>query len=342
MRLTWRVKDLLSRAAGAAGGYALARRMTRDSPRILMYHRFAAAGEGGDGKIGADEFERQLSEIERHYKVKTLGELAVELRQTGRAEPGSVVLTVDDGYRDFYEHAFPALRQRRLKATLFITSGFLDGHLWLWPDVLEYALMRTDRKELEARIEGRHEFLSFSDIPARRVAARKLAQISLGLSDETMRAWHQELLRQLRVELPAFPAAAYEPLTWGQVRELDAAGVEIGAHTITHPALSRVGAGRLRHEIAGSKERIEQELGHAISSFCYPNGTVDDLSPLVKAEVQAAGFTCAPVAYYDSHVTTDLFELRRIPTGHWRRKFREGVHGVELLRARRRQRRSQQ
>lgn len=329
----------MSRAMGAAGGYALARRLTRDSPRILMYHRFAAAGGGGGGKLGADEFDRQLAEITRYYRVKTLGDLVVELRQTGRAEPGSVVLTIDDGYRDFHEHAFPVLQRRGVNATLFVTSGFLDGQLWLWPDVLEYALMHTDRRELEASVDGRHHFLSFPDIPARRLAARQLARISLGLPDETMRAWHGDLLRQLRVELPACPPPGYEPLSWDQVRELDAAGVEIGAHTITHPALSRVRPERLRHEIAGSKERIEQELGHTIRSFCYPNGTADDLSPLVKAEVQAAGFTCAPVAYYDSNVTTDLFELRRVPTGNWRRKFREGLHGVDLLQARRRRRR---
>lgn len=331
MSALWRARDLLSRAAGRLGGYAIARRLTRNAPRILMYHRFAASGS--PSHLGRDEFDRQLEEIGRHYRVVTLGELAAELRERGRAESDTVVITVDDGYRDFHEHAFPALQRRGMKATIFVTTGFLDQQLWLWPDLLDYGVRHTRRQNLVIHAGGAAEELSLADEQSRRRAICRLGALSLAMPDENMRTWHRQLLAELEVAAPGLPSAGYEPLSWDQVRELDACGIEIGSHTVSHPALSRVRPDRLAEEIGGSKRRIEQELGHPVVSFCYPNGTPDDLSPEVKEQVRAAGFICAPVAYFDRNVTNDIFELRRVPVGNWRRKFREGLHGVDLLRA---------
>jgi peptidoglycan/xylan/chitin deacetylase (PgdA/CDA1 family) len=156
-------------------------------------------------------------------------------------------------------------------------------------------------------------------------------RISLGLPDEEMRALHAGLLDACEVMLPEKPIQAYQPLSWDQIREADAQGIEIGAHTKTHPALSRVEGERLREEIMGSKQRIEQMLGHRIVSFCYPNGTSDDVTEDVKRTVAEAGFWAAPVAYFDERVTNDAFELRRYPVGAWRRKFLQALHGVDLL-----------
>jgi peptidoglycan/xylan/chitin deacetylase (PgdA/CDA1 family) len=61
-----------------------------------------------------------------------------------------------------------------------------------------------------------------------------------------------------------------ECLTWSQVRELRRAGVEFGSHTVTHPQLRDVSEERLRAEVAGSRQDIEQHLGEAVKTFCYP------------------------------------------------------------------------
>jgi peptidoglycan/xylan/chitin deacetylase (PgdA/CDA1 family) len=61
-----------------------------------------------------------------------------------------------------------------------------------------------------------------------------------------------------------------ECLTWGEVRQLQAAGVEFGSHTVTHPQLKSLKAEAVRHEVVASKEAIEQALGCAVQSFAYP------------------------------------------------------------------------
>ena len=75
-----------------------------------------------------------------------------------------------------------------------------------------------------------------------------------------------------------------------QVREWMAAGHEIGAHTRTHPKLTRISPEQAREEIAGSKKSLEDRFGVPIRHFCYPYG---DHSPQVKDMVEEAGYQTA-------------------------------------------------
>ncbi len=79
-------------------------------------------------------------------------------------------------------------------------------------------------------------------------------------------------------------------LTWGQVRELAAAGSEIGGHSHSHPQLDQLGARRLRFEALRCRELVGEELGTAPVSFAYPYGYS---SRRVRAAVREAGFAQA-------------------------------------------------
>src|SRR5207247_6565193 len=63
--------------------------------------------------------------------------------------------------------------------------------------------------------------------------------------------------------------------TWQQVRELDRFGIEIGAHTLSHPRLDRIAPDQMEAEVVGSKARIEQQVGHQVDLFAYPYGRYD-------------------------------------------------------------------
>jgi peptidoglycan/xylan/chitin deacetylase (PgdA/CDA1 family) len=59
-------------------------------------------------------------------------------------------------------------------------------------------------------------------------------------------------------------------LTWRQVRELRASGIEFGSHTVSHPQLTTLVAADAEREVRASKDTIEQELGCTVKSFAYP------------------------------------------------------------------------
>lgn len=79
-------------------------------------------------------------------------------------------------------------------------------------------------------------------------------------------------------------------MTVGQLRLWQQAGMEVGAHTRTHPRLSQCSDAQLREEIAGSKRELEDVLGKPVSQFCYPYGDTDER---VAAVVREAGFSAA-------------------------------------------------
>lgn len=79
-------------------------------------------------------------------------------------------------------------------------------------------------------------------------------------------------------------------LAWSQLADLVDAGVEIGAHTETHPQLDTMRAADARREIRLSKEILEDHLGHEVASFAYPHGFQ---SRRLQREVAAAGFGSA-------------------------------------------------
>jgi peptidoglycan/xylan/chitin deacetylase (PgdA/CDA1 family) len=79
-------------------------------------------------------------------------------------------------------------------------------------------------------------------------------------------------------------------LNAGQIRELDAAGMDVGDHTAHHVDLRLLTPLQLRTETAGSRKVLGRVLGHPVYYFAYPFGAYDDA---VVNAVRAAGFTLA-------------------------------------------------
>lgn len=80
-------------------------------------------------------FGKQLEYLkENGYQTITFGDLYNAVRRKGKLPKKPVILTFDDGYRDFYTDAFPLLKKYKAKATVFVIPGFLDkpNYLYSW------------------------------------------------------------------------------------------------------------------------------------------------------------------------------------------------------------------
>ena len=98
-------------------------------------------------------------------------------------------------------------------------------------------------------------------------------------------------------------------LDWRQLALVAKAGIEVGAHTQTHPALDLIPAAHAREEIAGSKRTIEEGLGIKVESFAYPYGYY---SRQVRQMVEDANYSSAcAVNYAMSSTVEDRFLLSR-------------------------------
>ena len=88
----------------------------------------------------------------------------------------------------------------------------------------------------------------------------------------------------------AAPGSCAETMTWDALRELAAAGVEIGSHTCSHPHLTTMLDIDLRRELTESRERIGDELGQECAYLAYPFG---EQNARVRAAARAAGYTAS-------------------------------------------------
>tara|TARA_B100001105_G_scaffold251842_1_gene242338 strand:+ start:2962 stop:3975 length:1014 start_codon:yes stop_codon:yes gene_type:complete len=318
----------LVKLAGKFGGYAMARAITAGHPRILMYHRFSKVP--APGHVGAGEFEQQVRYISRHYNPVTVSRIALALYEGESLPRNSIAITVDDGYEDFFSIAWPILKKYKVPATFYVTTGFVNGDLWLWPDQLRYLL------EQSPEIENRFNFGLFNvQTP---VKAAEFEQVFWRINQIMLKADNTEKLQCLdamasawQVELPDEPPKDYKAVTWVQLRQMQTEGLEVGGHTATHPSLARVSMAEARNEILGCCEALNQNLGMTLRSFCYPNGTPDDFVGEQVELIQEAGFSCAAVAFADSREHRQRYAMRRHASSSDQFQFLKAVSGIELL-----------
>ncbi len=99
-------------------------------------------------------------------------------------------------------------------------------------------------------------------------------------------------------------------LTWDQLIEIAAAGIECGAHSHRHEQLDVLPGDMARAEIARSRRVLEEKLSQPVASFAYPYGYYQSA---VKQMVQAAGYSSAcAVRYRMSSPADDPFALSRL------------------------------
>jgi len=303
---------------------------TRKQPRIFVYHRFSKDIHSEPTVIDAATFDWQVRHIQRNFLVTTLGEYVRRIREKGEIPSPIAILTIDDGYRDFYEIAYPILRKHGVPATLFITVNFIEKKIWLWPDILRFALENAREKIISFCFENTSFEVPTGDPETIRREWGSLSDFCISLDDDSKWALISKLLDVTSVEIPKEPVAKYAPVTWEQIREMKGQGIEIGSHTMNHPVLARVRDERLlREEITGSMRAIEERIGERVATFCYPNSMPGDIDERVVRVVKEAGYHGA--VFGTGALFDDVFQLSRISVSSDKTDFLWKTCGLENL-----------
>jgi len=279
------LKSIAEQTVHSLGAAQLLRVKNGARARILMYHRFHGNPEAS--------LTAQCEHIRRHYHPITLDDIADAARDSRPLPRNAIAITIDDGYRDF-QLAFPIFQSFDLKPTLYVVSGFAAGDLWLWPDQLLYLLENSPYPEARVPIHGVSIQVDLSNpTSAFEILCRKM----IAMQNPERLKLLSSLPAILDVELPKSPPDRFAPLSWEDLRALASQGLDIGAHTVQHPILSKLPTeAELRHEIAGSKAQIEAATGAAVKHFCYPNGKLADVNEPAVAIAAGAGFRTAVLA----------------------------------------------
>ncbi|MDR4305330.1 polysaccharide deacetylase family protein [Chelatococcus sambhunathii] len=202
------------------------------------------------------------------FDFVTLDE-AVRRVKAGRSERPFLHLTFDDGYRDVRDFALPILERHGAPATLYIASAFADGEAELWWLSLEEAIRRADVLNLDLGPEER--FVACQSTAEKYEAWGRIYWTLRAGPEERLRDEVRELALANGVDILGF--ARKLCMRWDELAEVARHPlIEIGAHTVTHPMLSKHSEAVARAEMADSRDAIARRLGTRPRHFAYPVG----------------------------------------------------------------------
>lgn len=276
--------------------------------QILIYHRVNDENDPFFPAIPVSVFRKQMFYLSQNYHVMSLEEILLTGTHT-RLPKNTIAITFDDGYMDNYTYAFPILKEFKLPATIFLSTGYIGVDEAIWHDRVFNAWRQTrvssfvfegfkySMNTLEEKLKVQDAIL---DYLKRLRPGNRLKNI-------------QRLEEQLHISKDEKPQNIM--LKWPMIKEMYNHGISFGAHTVTHTILTALPIDSVRKEVYQSKEAIEDILKVPICLFAYPNGKGEDFNSEVKEIIKDAGFLGAVTTIFGTNRGfQDEFELKRIIT----------------------------
>lgn len=291
---------------------------------VLIFHRVLPQPDPlFPDEVDAARFDELLGWIKGWFHVLPLDE-AIRRLQDGSLPARAAALSFDDGYADNHDVALPLLRKHGLPCSFFVATGFLDGGR-MWNDTLIEAVRRTSVPMLDLRglLDGRGEDLGRHDIggtDSRRAVLHGLIGRVKYLPPQPRLACVEAIASRAEVTLPDDLM-----MSSAQVVALRRAGMQVGAHTVSHPILATLDEQAAADEIGRSRDVLESLLGEKVGLFAYPNGKpgTDYLPDVHPRLVRELGFEAAvSTRWAAARRGDDAFQIPRFtPWDRQRLKF---------------------
>lgn len=221
------------------------------------------------------------------------------------------LITFDDGYRDNYDVAFDILKAERVGATFFVVTGFIDSPRVPWWDEIAW-MVRTSRR---SRIELDGWLSRPVDLPAldREQVIQDVLRVCKRLQPDRQSVYLDAVADA--TGSGRYAAGGHDLwMTWDMLREMRAAGMTIGGHTVSHRLLSKASDQEQRDEIVGCSRRLAEELEAPLRYFSYPVGGRNSFNDVTRGCLREAGIEFA-FSYYGGcrrFVEWDDYDVRRV------------------------------
>ena len=225
-----------------------------------------------------------LKYIDAGYQLVSLDEVQkqVESRKSNRHK--FVCFTLDDGYADNYELAYPVFKKHNCPFAIYIATDFPDKKALLWHYHLQDILLENDKVQFNGM-----EY-DCSNLKKKNHAFRKIRS-QLFTSDFEKKL---TVLIQFLKENANVIRHDVNVLNWKQISELASDPLcTIGAHTVSHIAISMLNDEGVKKELMDGKKIIEDKIKKPVKHFSYPFGRWDDRVAQLANE------------YYSTATTTD-------------------------------------
>ena len=249
------------------------------APVVVGYHRvvesFAASAATSIPSllVSRQMLERHLDWLGRRFRFVSLDEVGARLDGSDSSRDAIAALTFDDGYRDFYDHAFPLLMQKGIPAAVFVVTGLVGTTGVQTHDEL-YLLLTRRLADPTRKPAGLAGMLRGMGIPVAGAVPSAPYEATRALLEALPQEGVQRVVAALNAEAPISEDTfkPFHSLTWETLDRIQRAGMTIGSHTRTHVLMTNESPQRVAEEAAGSRKDLESRLGTGIRHFAYPSG----------------------------------------------------------------------
>jgi len=271
---------------------------------VLLYHRIIDLElDTWKLAVSPDHFDEQMKYLKKHYKILRFEDDWTE------TDEKSVVITFDDGYFDNYRYALPILEKYGIHATFFVSSGHIDDVKEFWWDELERMFFCNSSLPDHIYYEGLKLPLDTDEL--KREACYFIHPYIKKLKPEERNVEIKRLKEILNDN--SAPRQTHRTMSSDELKKLAASElVTIGAHTVTHTALSRESYDEQLYEIKKSKEAIENIVDKRVNVFSYPFGGRQDYNSDTIRVLTSLSFTKSASGFWGvSDGCTDVMQIPR-------------------------------
>ncbi|GBU07794.1 hypothetical protein AwDysgo_11250 [Bacteroidales bacterium] len=202
-----------------------------------------------------------------------------------------VCFTLDDGYLDNYEIAYPIFKEHNVPFAIYLTSGFPNHTAILWWYIIEELILKHKKIQLSSG-----EILDCLDKEAK-------TQSFLRLRHKIISFGAQDLASKLRILLSNYELDLYSKvkelsMSWDQVKQISQDSLcTIGGHSVNHPAFNTLTKEQMSFEVRQNKQEIEDYTKKDVSHFAYPYGSKYEVGEREFEMMKDFGFDTITLAY---------------------------------------------
>ena len=202
------------------------------------------------------------------YSFVSLDEVQQQLERGRRGKHKFVCFTLDDGYADNYEQAYPVFKKYNCPFAIYVATDFPDKKALLWWYHLQDIVLENEKLKLNG-VE-----YDCSDLQKKNKAfieLKKVFTLDAGKILKSLEQIYKENACAMRDDMNALT------LSWEQIVGLAADPLcTIGAHTVSHASLPELSDEKIRKELSEGKEKIEDRIKKPVKHFAYPYGYWDN------------------------------------------------------------------
>jgi len=242
------------------------KKITKDKNIIsLMFHRIEPEFEGFWPAINKKNFENLILLLKKNTNIIDLKSINTKIRNNRI----NIIITFDDGYKDFIQNAIPILKKNNIFANMNICPELIEKKTLPWTQIINFLLFHENEHLIKLLIKNNVKITNIKKLNEK--SFNKICIMIHKFDKDKYRKFIKDLLMINIIPID-------ELMNWQEINKCISSGVMIGNHSANHLNIHQLNREDFKKEIILSNIKIEKKIEKKIEIFSIHNGKYDNES----------------------------------------------------------------